>query len=164
MTYPDDWQEIATRVKRRAGWRCVRCGHKDHPMECNRRGIRRGKLPCDPGCDFSYHSDGDELGCFPEKQRVLTVHHLDGDKSNVRWWNLAPLCQVCHLAIQGKVAMEQTYSEPHSDWFLPYVAGYYVETIEGLEVSRSFVEARLAECLAIGQPHLEEHYRERLAA
>lgn len=155
MTYPDDWQEIAIRVKSEARWRCVRCGHPDPPNY-----PRRGKYPCQ---DFCRHPGADP-GEKPEKQRVLTVHHLDGDKSNVRWWNLAALCQVCHLAIQGKVAMEQTYSEPHSDWFLPYVAGYYVETIEGLEVPRSFVEARLAECLAIGQPHLEEHYRERLAA
>lgn len=33
---------------------------------------------------------------------VLTVHHLDGDKSNCRWWNMAALCQRCHLRIQGR--------------------------------------------------------------
>lgn len=158
MTYSDDWQEIATRVKEEAGWRCVRCMHPDHPRLREKYGA--GRVACDDRCSHK----GATWGSPPEKKRVLTVHHLDGDKSNVRWWNLAPLCQVDHLAIQGKVAMEQTYSEPHSDWFLPYVAGYYVETIEGFEVSRSFVEERLAECLAIGQPHLEEHYRERLAA
>ena len=34
---------------------------------------------------------------------MLTVHHLDGIKSNVEEWNLAALCQRCHLHIQRKV-------------------------------------------------------------
>jgi len=25
--YPDNWLEIATQVKKAAGWQCVRCGH-----------------------------------------------------------------------------------------------------------------------------------------
>lgn len=25
--YPDDWPEIAGRVKEQAGWKCIRCGH-----------------------------------------------------------------------------------------------------------------------------------------
>ena len=32
---------------------------------------------------------------------TLTVHHLDGDKSNCAWWNLVALCQRCHLRIQA---------------------------------------------------------------
>lgn len=57
--------------------------------------------------------------------RILTVHHLDGDKANCRWWNLAALCQRCHLEVQAKVVMERVYPWPHSDWFKPHVAGYY---------------------------------------
>ncbi len=34
---------------------------------------------------------------------VLTVHHLDGNKWNCELWNLAALCQRCHLRIQNKV-------------------------------------------------------------
>ncbi len=34
---------------------------------------------------------------------MLTVHHLDGIKSNIEEWNLAALCQRCHLHIQKKV-------------------------------------------------------------
>ena len=41
----------------------------------------------------------------PATGYTLTVHHLTGDKANMRWWNLAPLCQRCHLHIQGKVVM-----------------------------------------------------------
>jgi len=29
--YPDDWNEIAIRVKTLAGWRCIRCNHPHDP-------------------------------------------------------------------------------------------------------------------------------------
>lgn len=59
----------------------------------------------------------------PQLGRCLTVHHLDMDPSNNRWWNTAALCQACHLSIQGRVAMEQEWLLEHSEWFKPYVAG-----------------------------------------
>jgi hypothetical protein len=37
----------------------------------------------------------------PHAGYTLTVHHLDGDKSNCHWRNLVALCQRCHLHIQG---------------------------------------------------------------
>jgi 5-methylcytosine-specific restriction endonuclease McrA len=37
----------------------------------------------------------------PENGYALTVHHLDGDKSNNADWNLACLCQRCHLHAEG---------------------------------------------------------------
>ena len=55
---------------------------------------------------------------------VLTVHHLDGDKGKNEGWNLACLCQRCHLAIQGKVFLPQYYMFEHSDWFKPHLEGY----------------------------------------
>lgn len=58
---------------------------------------------------------------------VLTVHHLDGNKANCDDWNLAALCQVCHLKIQGRVKMDQLFFLdvlPMSDWFKPHYAGY----------------------------------------
>ena len=54
---------------------------------------------------------------------VLTVHHLDGDKSNCADWNLAALCQRCHLSIQGKVDMRQGWMLEHSEWMRPHVQG-----------------------------------------
>jgi hypothetical protein len=63
----------------------------------------------------------------PENGYTLTVHHLDLSPENCAWWNLAPLCQRCHLHIQGKVIMEQPYLFQHSKWFLPYVGGYYAK-------------------------------------
>lgn len=29
--YPDNWKEIATRIKEKAGWECERCGHEHDP-------------------------------------------------------------------------------------------------------------------------------------
>ena len=58
---------------------------------------------------------------------VLTVHHLDGDKSNCADWNLAALCQRCHLAIQGRVKMDQLFMVEIldvSEWFKPHLEGY----------------------------------------
>ena len=64
---------------------------------------------------------------------TLTVHHLDGNKSNNDDWNLAALCQRCHLTIQGKVLMQQVYMFEHTDWFKPHVEGY----LESLEISKT---------------------------
>lgn len=61
----------------------------------------------------------------PDSGHTLTVHHLDCDKSNCEDWNLAALCQVCHLHIQGKVFLAQFYMFEHSDWFVPHIVGYY---------------------------------------
>lgn len=91
--YPDNWKEIAKRIKDAAGWKCERC-KEAHRVE----------------------------GAF-----VLTVHHLDGNKSNCANWNLAALCQRCHLKIQGRVKMDQMFFEEIldvADWFKPHLEGY----------------------------------------
>jgi hypothetical protein len=56
---------------------------------------------------------------------VFTVHHLDNNKSNCARWNLAGLCQRCHLKIQGRVNMSQFWMFEHSKWMIPHVVGYY---------------------------------------
>lgn len=83
---------------------------------------------------------------------VLTVHHLDMDKANCRWWNLLALCQRCHLSVQARVVLERQYMFGHSSWFAPYVAGYYARACLGVdEMPREQVEARLDELLALGR-------------
>jgi 5-methylcytosine-specific restriction endonuclease McrA len=77
---------------------------------------------------------------------VLTVHHLDLDPSNSRWWNLLPLCQRCHLRIQSKVILERPWLYEHSEWFAPYVAGYYAHRA-GLPEDRAWVMEHLNELL-----------------
>ena len=91
--YPKNWKQIATAVKNKAHWNCVRCNAPHH--------VATG--------------------------HVLTVHHLDGDKSNCEEWNLAALCQRCHLKIQARVKMDQMFFEnilPVSEWFKPHLEGY----------------------------------------
>lgn len=99
--YPPHWPRIARRVKQLNRWRCERCGHPH-------------TSPCDEHCTHPRDS----------KARVLTVHHLDGDKGNVRLWNLAALCQVCHLQVQARVAFYQTWPFPHTPWMQRHVDRY----------------------------------------
>jgi hypothetical protein len=80
---------------------------------------------------------------------MLTVHHLDCDKGNLAWWNLLCLCQRCHLTIQHKVVLGRPWVLSHSEWFKPYVAGWYAHRYLGEELSRDQVMARLDELLVI---------------
>ena len=158
-SYPKYWDDLAEKTKNLAGWRCVRC---DHPHESPKE-----RIPCDAQCDLTRHPEVTEVATryyekygehvepvygriWPnQRQRVLTVHHLDGDKGNSAWWNLAALCQVCHLQIQGRVEMRQRYILEHSDWFKPYVAGYYAKTYQDRHLTREEVMAELDELLQL---------------
>lgn len=66
-----------------------------------------------------------------ESGHVLTVHHLDLDRSNCEEWNLAALCQKCHLSVQGRVDMTQDYLFEHSAWMQPHVEGRDKAIAEG---------------------------------
>lgn len=141
--YPADWKEIAARVKTKAGNRCIRCGHPDGDR------MREGKKSlesCGPQC--THPKNG--------KLRQLTVHHLDGNKSNCRWWNLLALCQLCHLTIQGKVIPERPFLWEHSEWFKPYAAGFYAFWFARMEIPREEIEGAVDAYLAVGQPWLYE--------
>lgn len=81
--------------------------------------------------------------------RILTVHHLNGRKEDLRWHNLVALCQRCHLTIQRKVVMEQVFPYEHSEWFRPYAAAFYAYSYLGLELSREETMGRLGELLAL---------------
>ena len=127
--YPSNWPEIALRIKEKAGKRCERCHHPaEGPWKMGDRAkailqgragyeltqsAGLGRMPCDELCTHS------KTG----KQRMLTVDHLDGNKSNCADWNLAALWQSCHLHIQGRVRMEQFYAFEHSGWMKPHIAG-----------------------------------------
>lgn len=90
----------------------------------------------------------------PKAGYCLTVHHLTGEKDNCRWWNLAPLCQRCHLQIQGKVIMHRPWLLEHSEWFKPYVAGYYA-FVAGLCDDREHVLENIESLLDTGQGRME---------
>ncbi len=136
--YPSMWPTVAIQTKMAADWRCVRCGH---PHESPTR-----RTLCNEDCDINRHPGGLNDG----RQRVLTVHHLDGDKHNLAWWNLTALCQVCHLVIQAKVDLNRPWLMfEHSEWFKPYVAGWYAKRYLGQDITRAEAEARLDELLAL---------------
>ena len=63
----------------------------------------------------------------PESGHTLTVHHLDMDKANNAWWNLAALCQRCHLHLQATLninaALYQLSFWPVEEWLIPYIKG-----------------------------------------
>lgn len=171
--YPFAWHKgdpaIKDLVRDLAGHRCVRCGHPyakgQHgngewspcDSRCNHRGPARLLYTADDGSKVDHETSlGIEaavvVGYGKEvlaQWRILTVHHLDGNKANCRWWNLAALCQRCHLTIQGRVRMEQVYPFEHSEWFKPYAAGYYAFTYLGEELTREETTARLDELLRL---------------
>lgn len=78
----------------------------------------------------------------PKHGYTLTVHHMDLDPQNCAWWNLAALCQRCHLAIQAKVIIERPWMFDHTPWIKPYVAGYYANCY-GYPTDRAYVTAHL---------------------
>ena len=168
--YPAEWHRTLKHIVRaQAGNRCVRC---KHPYRCGEKRANKGEwTPCDEQClhhgPYRYREDGwnewqeewqspiagnlvAEAYQVQAAWRILTVHHLDGDKLNCRWWNLAALCQRFHLTIQGRVKMARPWLLEHSEWFKPYVAGYYA-SLRGDELTREQVAERLEELLTIGQ-------------
>jgi len=172
--YPPAWHEsIKHAVREEAGHRCVRCLHPYRTGEsppdwspcdeqCRHHGPVRyrtneGEWHVEPSKLMGWTTgdlwrDSPETARLAQPQaawRILTVHHLDGNKGNCRWWNLVALCQRCHLEIQGKVKLERRWLGIHSDWFKPYVAGFYALHFLGQEVDRFEAEARMDELLAL---------------
>lgn len=170
--YPLAWHHgtpaIKDLVRDQAGSRCVRCGH---PYA---KGTGEWS-PCDPDCTHGaplrghgidgpglteitagdLERDGVNAGDWAAiahveaRWRILTVHHLNGDKADCRWWNLAALCQRCHLSVQGRVQMERVWPWEHSEWFRPYAAGWYAWSYLGEDLTREEAEGRLDELLAL---------------
>lgn len=173
--YPLAWRYLKHVVREDGEHRCARC---KHPYRSGDHGNGEWSQ-CDEGCVHlgpvrmreAYRGDGSwteyetipflDLFDYDQDQRrvqrwecearwrILTVHHLDGDKGNLRWWNLVPLCQRCHLTIQGKVRMDRPYDRPHTDWFKRYAAGFYAFKYLGEDLSQTEVTARLGELLAL---------------
>ena len=123
--YPADWTDIATAIKDKAEWRCERCGvrHETKCPDCAGDGVAQYQ-----DVRFETFMCG-TCGGKGQRGRVLTVHHLDGDKANCADWNLAALCQRCHLSIQGRVInFYQGFLFEHSPWMQKHVEAYRAAT------------------------------------
>jgi hypothetical protein len=173
--YPPEWHHIGhpmlpvrrgvkDLVREQAGHRCERCGHpyvvgQTSPewSPCDERCTHDGPVRC--GAYGFLPMDAATLGRHGEacdapheaRWRVLTVHHLNGVKWDLRWWNLAALCQRDHLLIQSRVVMERPWPWPHSDWFRPHAAGFYAAHFLGEDLTREETMGRLDELLEVGQ-------------
>jgi len=172
--YPLAWSvgdpAVKDLVREQAGHRCVRCGHLYRKGQhgsgewspCDKRCTHRGPVRLSYRAEDGSWVENLEHTLATEaavvvgygkrveaRYRILTVHHLNGDKADLRWWNLAALCQRCHLEIQGRVVMDRVWPHEHSPWFRPYVAGYYASRYLGEEISREEAVARMDELLAL---------------
>lgn len=79
--YPLDWENgtLQRGIKALAGWKCEHCG-----------------AVFIPGTNIAVEKrrkDGQPM--------ILTVHHVDGNRSNCHYTNLISVCQRCHLHIQA---------------------------------------------------------------
>lgn len=160
--HPEGVGAIKDQVRQQAGHRCVRCHHpyvagmgewSPCDDECRHDGPIRARS-LSGWVEYEHTDDAGPLMALTSARveaqwRVLTVHHLTGEKADCRWWNLAALCQRCHLTIQGKVQMARVWPWPHTDWFRPYAAGWYAWTYLGEEITRAEAVERMDELLAL---------------
>lgn len=170
--YADDGKARRLRTRTEAGHRCIRC---HHPFETGTHG--KGEwTPCDEQCvhrgpvAIQLNTGEFQLAAelypdaanktaqtmrkeFPSRVivaqwRILTVHHLDGNKANDAWWNTLALCQRCHLTVQCRVDPNIPFFLEHSEWAKPYIAGFYAWKYEQRQITREEAMQRMDELLA----------------
>lgn len=90
--YPKDWKEISRRTIAKAGNRCELCYAPNGEMICR---DKDDSYPWKLAENLSYV----EFHTHRITRIVLTVHHIDSDKSNNVKQNLISLCQRCHLRL-----------------------------------------------------------------
>lgn len=170
--YPFAWRRgeprIPDLVRELTGHRCIRCGHPYRTKQsmpewspCDDRCHHGGEVRWTYTANDRQHAELADAIVIAQmlrdgfirdveaRYRVLTVHHLTGEKADCRWWNLAALCQRCHLYVQGRVRMDQVYPFEHTPWFKPYAAGFYAARYLGEDLTREQVAERQDELLAL---------------
>lgn len=161
--YPPNWKEISDATWAAAGHRCLRCHHPYKKGEHGTGQWTRCDDECRHGGPYGLLQDGLLPQPFASpltaaqlvaaswpvcaEWRIGTVHHFDGNKANVAWWNLLALCQRCHLKTQARVDPEVPYILEHSDWIKPYVAGFYAKKYLGKDLTREETMASLQNLL-----------------
>ena len=59
------------------------------------------------------------------KGNGLNAHHLDWNRSNCAWWNLACLCAKCHLFVQIENEYTQVWMISKEPWLQVHIDGYW---------------------------------------
>lgn len=160
------------RAKIDARFRCVRCRHPFYAFTGNPR-------DCDAQCDGTrgrYLSqrvdlrltflDGTATEARDQELKILTlggVHaphapglgygivHLDGDATNVRWWNLLALCSACRQKLSTTVRLEPPRLAEDAAWCTPYLCGFFAARYGRLEITREHALAQPELYLAMGR-------------
>lgn len=109
--YPDNWDDIATRVKDEAKWCCTECG-----KPCRKPGVKwlhfAFWLMITHPKWFPFTSEGEKQ----KPQRfTLTVAHLDQNPQNNAPDNLKALCAPCHLKFDAPFRQANAYTK--QEWF-----------------------------------------------
>src|SRR5579862_1261639 len=100
--YPADWKQIVARIKERDHHRCKFCHVKNYFIGVRQKnGWIRPLSRC--GTEWEWVKGHMHKGCTLKQalkilgftQIILTVAHLDHDKTNNENSNLAALCQRC---------------------------------------------------------------------
>jgi hypothetical protein len=159
---------IKDMIRAEAQDRCERCRHPYSKGEgewsaCDERCTHGGPMRGRPRGTDSWFDEFGVVGTHPAeiwevqaRYRILTVHHLDEDKANCRWWNLVALCQRCHLRMQHGVVMGTPYHYEHSTWFKPYAAAFYAFKYLGEDLDRATVMERQDELLKLEHQGTQE--------
>jgi len=80
---------------------------------------------------------------------AVTTIHMDGDKSNNRWWNCLPLCFTCDASNVDWFYLWSGMPEC-PQWLAPYLAGHYGFHHIGEDFTRWEVDILLEELIRIG--------------
>jgi hypothetical protein len=99
--YPDNWMQIATAIKKAAGYRCDRCGLKCLPPASSYRHLdlslrrRLSALLGETHCWTGSPPSAEETSARFHPQ----VHHVDRNPAHNDKANLVCVCAGCHLRL-----------------------------------------------------------------
>lgn len=99
--YHPEWKSrIRPDILERDGHCCKKCGVKNHSLICRYKDKNGNDKWCywpEGMLSEAWTADG-----LKSVKIVLTIAHLDHDKENNNYENLAALCQKCHLGLDLK--------------------------------------------------------------
>jgi len=100
--YPPDWKEISLAARQRADWQCQWCGAPSNKIIHRGPGggyveVQRARTDETAEWEDTATMSWKRLHFYELTRIILTVAHLDRDRTNNDPANLAALCQRCHL-------------------------------------------------------------------